>query len=100
MGYSVDGYPLVGRVPAEDEDEPSCPDPDQVGGGLWASCSFQGHGMVLCWMSAKALVEMMQGRDDSELARWFPDAFRLTRERMKKSFKILERLSAADQSAS
>ncbi|KAL8297377.1 hypothetical protein RB597_006466 [Gaeumannomyces tritici] len=92
MGYSVDGYPLVGQVPAEDEDGPAG-DQDT---GLWASCSFQGHGMVLCWMSAKALVEIMQGRDDTELARWFPDAFRLTRERMGKSFKVLERLSAAD----
>ncbi|KAL8381607.1 hypothetical protein RB595_005745 [Gaeumannomyces hyphopodioides] len=96
MGYSVDGYPLVGQVPAEDEDEPAG-DQDT---GLWASCSFQGHGMVLCWMSAKALVEMMQGRDDSELARWFPDAFRLTGERMNKRFKVLERLSAADQPSS
>lgn len=99
MGYSADGYPLVGQVPTDGEDEPSCDGADK-NGGLWASCSFQGHGMVLCWMSAKALVEMMQGRDDAELASWFPDAFRLTRERMKKRFRVLERLSAADQSGS
>lgn len=71
MGYSPDGMPFVGEVPGQK--------------GLWISGSFQGHGMVLCWMCAKALVEMMRGRDDG-LDEWFPDAFRITEERMKKRF--------------
>lgn len=73
MGYSPDGFPLVGEVPGEE--------------GLWASSSFQGHGMVLCWMCAKAMVEMMQGRDDAELDSWFPNAFRITEERLHKRFQ-------------
>lgn len=73
MGYSADGYPLVGQVPGE--------------GGLWVSASFQGHGMVLCWKCAEALVEMMEGRDGEELQGWFPEAFRVTEARMAKKFQ-------------
>lgn len=73
MGFSPDGFPLVGEVPGES--------------GLWASCSFQGHGMVLCWMCARALVEMMDGRDGDELREWFPDVFRLTEERLSQRFQ-------------
>ncbi|KAK3303210.1 FAD dependent oxidoreductase [Chaetomium strumarium] len=73
MGFSPDGFPLVGNVPGED--------------GLWASCSFQGHGMVLCWMCAKALVEMMEDGDSEQLRDWFPDVFRITEERLSQSFQ-------------
>lgn len=72
MGYSPDGYPFVGEMPGEP--------------GLWISASFQGHGMVLCWKCAEGLVEMMEGRDGEELD-WFPQVFRLTEERMGKTFK-------------
>lgn len=71
MGYSPDGFPFVGEVPGQE--------------GLWVSCSFQGHGMVLCWMCAKALVKMMQGQEDG-LGEWFPRAFRVTEERIKREF--------------
>ncbi|KAK4230157.1 putative fad dependent oxidoreductase [Podospora fimiseda] len=75
MGFSPDGFPLVGEVPGEK--------------GLWVSASFQGHGMVLCWMCAKALVEMMEeGSDGSRrLDGWFPRSFRITEERLKKRFE-------------
>ncbi|AEO64380.1 uncharacterized protein THITE_2042085 [Thermothielavioides terrestris NRRL 8126] len=73
MGFSPDGFPFVGEVPGQR--------------GLWTSCSFQGHGMVLCWMCAKALVEMMGGRDGDELREWFPDVFRITEERLAQKFR-------------
>ncbi|OIW24542.1 DAO-domain-containing protein [Coniochaeta ligniaria NRRL 30616] len=73
MGYSPDGYPFVGEMPGQE--------------GLWISASFQGHGMVLCWKCAEALVEMMEGRDGEELGEWFPEVFRLTEERMGKRFQ-------------
>ncbi|KAL2175035.1 FAD dependent oxidoreductase [Thermothelomyces heterothallicus CBS 202.75] len=73
MGFSPDGFPFVGEVPGES--------------GLWTSCSFQGHGMVLCWMCARALVDMMEGRDDEQLRDWFPDVFRITRERLALKFQ-------------
>nr|CDP28245.1 Putative Glycine/D-amino acid oxidase [Podospora anserina S mat+] len=73
MGFSPDGFPFVGEVPNQK--------------GLWVSTSFQGHGMVLCWMCADALVKMMRGTEEEELKKWFPDIFRITEERLKKRFK-------------
>ncbi|KAH6617104.1 FAD dependent oxidoreductase [Chaetomium tenue] len=73
MGFSPDGLPFVGEVPGES--------------GLWASCGFQGHGMALCWECARALVEMMEGRDGEELREWFPDIFRITEQRMTQRFR-------------
>lgn len=91
MGYSADGFPLVGEVPGRP--------------GLWASCSFQGNGMVLCWMSAKALAAMMDGREaEEQLDSWFPSVFRISEERMAKRFDSslghrLESETGADQGA-
>ncbi|KAI0407134.1 FAD dependent oxidoreductase [Xylaria palmicola] len=73
MGYGPDGLPFVGEMPGDKD--------------LWVSAGFQGHGMVLCWMSARALVGMMEGRDGEELRRWFPDVFRITEPRFDLTFK-------------
>ncbi|KAK0616520.1 FAD dependent oxidoreductase [Immersiella caudata] len=73
MGFSPDGFPFVGEMPSQKD--------------LWVSCAFQGHGMVLCWKSASALVEMMEGRDDEELAAGFPSVFRVSEERLAKTFE-------------
>lgn len=70
MGYSNDGYPYVGEVTSEK--------------GLWIAASFQGHGMVMCFLCAKALVGMMSG--DQSLKPWFPASFRLSENRMKEKF--------------
>lgn len=72
MGYSADGYPLVGPVPGEE--------------GLFLDVSFQGHGMVLCFLCAKAATQMILGADGKELDRWFPKCFRVSEERIKKRF--------------
>jgi len=73
MGFSADGFPLVGPVPDEE--------------GLFIAASFQGHGMVLCLFAAQALTAMMSGDDGNELDRWLPKAFRLTEERLKPRFQ-------------
>ncbi|KAI1341069.1 FAD dependent oxidoreductase [Xylariaceae sp. FL0016] len=73
MGYGADGFPFVGEMPGEKD--------------LWVSCSFQGHGMVLCWMCARALAAMMGGRDDDELRSWFPEVFRVSERRLSVKFK-------------
>lgn len=75
MGYSADGHPLVGAYPGEE--------------GLWLDASFQGHGMVLCWLCAKALSLMVLGLDgegEEGLDTWFPRCFRVTEERLSKKF--------------
>ncbi|KAK2597895.1 hypothetical protein N8I77_012648 [Diaporthe amygdali] len=79
MGYSPDGFPFVGEMPGSK--------------GLWASCSFQGHGMVLCWMCARAMVKMMRG--DGDLDSWFPRAFVISEERLGKRFRGRLHTSAA-----
>ncbi|KAK0644277.1 FAD dependent oxidoreductase [Cercophora newfieldiana] len=80
MGFSPDGFPFVGEMPGQK--------------GLWVSCSFQGHGMVLCWKSASALVEMMEGRDGDGLAGWFPPVFRVSEKRLGGVFEGRLHLSA------
>jgi len=72
MGYSPDGFPFVGEVPRQR--------------GLFVSAGFQGHGMVLCWKCAEALVEIMDGEGEG-LEGWFPDAYRVTEGRMGMRFR-------------
>jgi len=71
MGYSPDGFPFIGEVPGEKD--------------LWIAASFQGHGMVLCFSCAKALVAMMNGEGKS-LESWFPELFKVTKQRIKEKF--------------
>jgi glycine/D-amino acid oxidase-like deaminating enzyme len=73
MGFSADGYPFIGPVPGEE--------------GLFVSASFQGHGMVLCFLCAKAAAAMIEGQDGKELEEWFPNCYRVTEERMDKLFE-------------
>ncbi|KAI4214515.1 MAG: hypothetical protein LQ351_002932 [Letrouitia transgressa] len=73
MGYSSQGFPLVGEIPNE--------------ANLWVAASFQGQGMVLCLHTAKALVNMMYGEDGEALDTWFPQAFRMSEDRFKHKFR-------------
>ncbi|CZT02382.1 uncharacterized protein RAG0_09577 [Rhynchosporium agropyri] len=79
MGYSSDGYPFVGEVPF-------------AGGGgggrrgLWVCASFQGHGMVLCWESGRALVDIMRGGGRGTEG-FLPECFLVSEERMKMRFR-------------
>lgn len=74
MGASADGLPYVGEVP----DMP----------GAWLSASFNGHGMVLCWKAAEALINMMFGSDavKTNTTAWFPQSMLITKERMAARF--------------
>ena len=72
MGYSADGFPLIGQIPNVD--------------GLYLAAAFQGLGMVLCFSSAKALVRIMNDEDETQLSNWFPTAFRMTEDRMNDRF--------------
>lgn len=73
MGYSSDGFPFVGRMPGED--------------GLYVAASFQGSGMVLSLLCAKALTHMMTKHEQKSLDAWFPKAFRLGPERLNSKFR-------------
>ncbi|KAL8661221.1 MAG: hypothetical protein Q9202_005767 [Teloschistes flavicans] len=73
MGYSSQGFPLVGKIPNEEN--------------LWIAASFQGSGMVLCFRTAQALVTMLYGEENEEFNDWFPEAFRMSEERLKHKFR-------------
>ncbi|KIW97090.1 uncharacterized protein Z519_02482 [Cladophialophora bantiana CBS 173.52] len=83
MGFSSDGYPFVGPVPDE--------------AGLYLAASFQGHGMVLCFLCARAVASMIEGKDDEELKSWFPTCYRVSLERMRKKFGGRLRASGAPE---
>ena len=72
MGFSRDGNPLVGQIPDEQ--------------GLFIAASFQGHGMVLCWLAAMGLVQMMTGQNDVDTVS-IPKAFIVTSDRMNMNCK-------------
>ena len=72
MGYSSDAFPLVGELPGEQ--------------GFYIAASFQGLGMVLSFLTAKALVSMINQSDDDNL-RSFPTTFRITKERLGRKFR-------------
>jgi len=83
MGYSADGHPLVGPMPSED--------------GLYIDASFQGHGMVLCFLCAEAVSQMIMGKDGPELEQWFPASFRVSEARLEKKFGWNMKISKATE---
>jgi glycine/D-amino acid oxidase-like deaminating enzyme len=74
MGYTQDGFPHIGSLKD----------------GLWIAAGFQGHGMVMCWLCGKGLVEKMNG-GGGDLDSWFPQAYWTSEERMikKDTVKVL-----------
>lgn len=98
MGATADGRPFVGKVPGK-MDSSWLPDWDGTKGevplrNLWISAGFNGHGMVLCLKSAKALVKMIENdgpgwanNEPLDLGGldWFPESFLITQERLERS---------------
>jgi hypothetical protein len=78
MGFSGDGFPLIGPVPTED--------------GLYIAAAFQGHGMVNCFLCAMALAQMLAGREWDALDGWFPRAYRMSESRL--AVKFLNKLDS------
>ena len=71
MGYSPDGLPFIGPIPGENE--------------LFIAASFQGHGMVLSFLSARSLASMMHGSEE-QVDEVFPSSFLVTEERLRRKF--------------
>ncbi|EPE27543.1 FAD/NAD(P)-binding protein [Glarea lozoyensis ATCC 20868] len=73
MGFSRDGRPWVGAVPEE------------LGGGkgLWICAGFTGHGMPNATGCAKAVVELMLGKEGEEVD--LPSVHRVGRERVERA---------------
>jgi glycine/D-amino acid oxidase-like deaminating enzyme len=76
MADSRDGHPFLGPVPGKD--------------GLWISASFQGHGMVMCFLCGKAVAQMILSTsngssNDYVMPEWLPGCFIISAERLEKA---------------
>lgn len=76
MGFSVDGCPWVGKVPAELSGRVAV-----VGGGEWICAGYSGEGMVNAWRCGVALARMVFGKDTHP--EWLPKPFGVSVERHK-----------------
>jgi glycine/D-amino acid oxidase-like deaminating enzyme len=89
MGFTVDDAPIIGKVP------PSISGRD-VGlsnGGEWVAAGFCGHGMAYCWLTGKAVADMLLKGQDS-VKGWFPtEQYACSKERFQNS-NLVEALAA------
>ncbi|EAW06968.1 NAD(P)/FAD-dependent oxidoreductase [Aspergillus clavatus NRRL 1] len=88
LGFSSDGFPWVGKLPksltqrGEGKEE---------GGSEWISAAFSGEGMVLAWLSGKALGTMLLAHDnnlaetESADLSWVPEQMLVTEDRVEKA---------------
>lgn len=88
MGFSADGFPWVGQLPAcltgrEQREKGQ--------GGEWVSAGFSGEGMVNAWLCGKALGIMLLAHDNEVLETesadlsWLPEQMLVTENRIRDS---------------
>ena len=78
MGFTSDDLPIVGKVPTSISGRTTA----NLDSGEWVSAGFNGHGMAYCWLSGKALAQMMVEGEKS-VGDWFPkEHFACSEERM------------------
>lgn len=85
MGYTVDGLPIVGKVPSRISGRKL----ESGRGAEWVGAGFCGHGMAYCWLTGKALAEMVL-KGEENIGDWFP------REEFACSEERLQRISLED----
>ncbi|KAL3487243.1 FAD dependent oxidoreductase [Aspergillus germanicus] len=78
MGFSSDGLPLVGRLPASVTGRPEAD-------GEWAAVAFNGYGMANCWLAGEALGMMVLGKDISGL---LPEPYVINPGRLEQSLSV------------
>ncbi|KAJ4359848.1 uncharacterized protein N0V89_000404 [Didymosphaeria variabile] len=90
MGFSADGFPWVGKLPASlTHRESACT--SKVGGCEWAAVGYSGEGMVHAWLCGKALAILIRGEDGKSvedlrsLEEWFPAQILISDDRVKNS---------------
>ncbi|KAI9731160.1 MAG: hypothetical protein M1834_005353 [Cirrosporium novae-zelandiae] len=78
MGYTPDLLPMVGKLDEKLTGRKSA----GANGREWIAAGFCGHGMVYCWLSGKAVAEMLKGGEEA-CKDWFPlQQFACTQERL------------------
>jgi glycine/D-amino acid oxidase-like deaminating enzyme len=92
MGFTIDDLPMVGKVPSEISGR----DPGRNLNNEWVAAGFNGSGMVHCWLTGKALAEMVLHGEEN-IGDWFPaKAFACSSERHQRA-SLEERISAFTQ---
>ncbi|EED14248.1 FAD dependent oxidoreductase, putative [Talaromyces stipitatus ATCC 10500] len=94
MGFSSDGMPWVGRLPASTTQREGEKSQDELPeGGEWVSAGFSGEGMVNAWLCGEALAITLLAHDNKlkssispDISSWFPEQLLVTEERIKSSF--------------
>lgn len=81
MGFSSDGLPWVGKLPASISGRQSVDRKQAQSCGEWIAAGFCGSGMVYCWLSGKALASMITNKG----ADWLPREFLPTAERFRRA---------------
>lgn len=69
MGFTSDGFPLVGMLPRELSPTKIAQD---AAGSEWIAAGFNGYGMVYCWQSGRAIAEMILGYPADTIDQYFP----------------------------
>jgi hypothetical protein len=88
MGFSADGLPWVGRLPASLTGRAQR---ERTGGSEWISAAFSGEGMVHAWLCGKAVGTMLLIEENSLIESesadldWLPSQMLVTEERVKEA---------------
>lgn len=70
MGFTADGYPLVGKMPEELSTKKLV---ESTTGHEWIAAGFSGYGMVNCWQSGRAVADMISKQSEVTSSYNFPD---------------------------
>jgi glycine/D-amino acid oxidase-like deaminating enzyme len=80
MGFTADGFPLVGRIPQALSNRTAVKD---ASGHEWIAAGFSGYGMVNCWQSGRVIADMISGPSTGTMDDSFPsDLFKCTKKRL------------------
>lgn len=92
MGYSRDGSPWVGRVPATLMSD--LVDDGTDSNGLWLCAAYTGHGMPVAARCAIAVAEMMLGKEEGSIQ--LPLDWMVTEERVKRAREMKMPMTVKD----
>ncbi|GAD93016.1 conserved hypothetical protein [Paecilomyces variotii No. 5] len=67
MAYTIDDVPIIGKVPSSISDRKL----ESGSGAEWIGAGFCGHGMAYCWLTGRALAEMVL-KGEENVGDWFP----------------------------
>lgn len=91
MGFSSDGFPWVGMLPASVTQREVDGSDSKEAGAEWISAVFWGEGMVHAWLCGEALGTMILARDGqldsskSDDLSWFPEELLVSEKRIRAS---------------